>query len=202
MQPVKPHWGWFLLGPAILFLGGICAFVVMIGGTMNVAKDMTRVDIPGTATVYAEKPGKMPIFYEERTFGKATAPLALEVKITPAAGGTPVPIDTSTVNFSYNNNGISGQQWGTADLPAAGAYTVETSVPLGTTAGKLAVGSNPGERLIATLLAFFGIGGGSFLLCFLIVIVVAVKRNRSRKRLMLQQYGMASGGPPPAPQAF
>lgn len=202
MQPIKPHWGWFLLGPAILFLGGITASVVLAGGAMTVATDMTRVDIPGTATIYAEEPGKMPIFYEERTFGRATAPLNLEVKITPTAGGEPLSIDTSTTNFSYNNNGVAGQQWGTANIPAAGAYTVETTVPLGTSAGQLAVGSNPGERLIATLLAFFGIGGGSFLLCFLIVIIVAVKRSRYRKRLMQQQYGMPPGGPPPAPRAF
>jgi hypothetical protein len=202
MQPIKPHWAWFFLGPVILVVGCIAAVVVMVAGISSVTEGMQHVDIPGSATIQVDKPGPMPIFYEERGTMEAVAPLALEVRITPVAGTESVPIDAAFTKVTYNLNGVSGRKWGEANFPSAGAYTVETKVPLGTTAGQLAIGGNAGEKIAGSLIGFFGLGFGSFVVCVICMIVVLVKRMGYRKRMMQQQYGaIPQGGMSPPPGA-
>jgi hypothetical protein len=200
MQPIKPHWAWFLLGPVILVLGVIASVVVMVAGISSVTDGMQHVDIPGEATIQVDKPGVQPIFYEERSAMQVVAPLNLEVRITAVSGGEAVPIDASHTEVTYSLNGVSGRKWGEANFPAAGAYKVETRVPIGTTAGQLAVGGNAGEKIAGSLIGFFGIGFGSFVLCVIIMIMVLVKRMGYRRRMIQQQYANlppVSNAPPP-----
>ena len=202
MQPLKPHWAWFFLGPVILILGGVAAIVLMIGGLSSVTEGMQHVDIPGSATIQVDKPGLQALFYEERGAMEAVAPLALEVRITAVAGGEAVPIDAEYNTVTYNMNGVSGRKWGEANFPAAGAYLVETRVPIGTSAGELAIGGNAGEKIVGSLIGFFGIGFVSFILCVVVMIVVLVKRINYRKRLTQQMYaGMPPAGNAPPPGA-
>jgi len=200
MQPVRPHWGWFLLGPVILILGGIAALVLFIGGLTSITEGMQRVDIPGRAEVHVEEPGAQPLFFEERGVSQASAPQGLEVRILPAGGGAPVPIDAGFGNVTYNVNGVAGRKWGEADFPAAGTYEITTNVHLGTKQGQLAVGGNLGEKIAVSLAGLFGFGFGSFLLCAIVMLVVLVKRMGYRRRMVRQQYAaMPPGGMAPPP---
>jgi hypothetical protein len=68
-------------------------------------------------------------------------------------------------------------------------------VPIGTPPGRLAVGGNAEEKLAMTLVGFFGLPFGAFVLCMLIVVIVAVKRSGYRKRMLREQYAQMA---PPA----
>ncbi|MCB9933772.1 MAG: hypothetical protein H6841_10170 [Planctomycetes bacterium] len=203
MHNIKPHWAWFLLGPAVLVAGGIGALVLMAGGLMSVAEGMQRVDVPGEAVVHIDAPGEQPVFFEQRGM-QAGVPAGLKIEITPVTGGEPLTVADSFGNVTYNMNGVSGRDVGKVFFPAPGDYRVATNVPLGAGGGQVALGGNPGGKIVGSILGFFGLGFGSFLACVIIMIVVAVKRSRNRK-LVMQQYHAAypppGGMPPPPPGA-
>ncbi len=200
MQNIKPHWSWFLLGPAVLILGGIGAVVLMAGGLMSVAEGMQRVDAPGEAVIRIEQPGEQAIFFEQRGVAQASAPADLTLSITPLSGGEPLNISSTIGNVTYNANGVAGRNYGSVNFPAAGEYKVVATTATG--GGQVALGGNPGEKIVGSLLGFFGLGFGSFVACVIILIVVAVKRARNRKLVMQQyhsHYPPAGGMPPPPP---
>lgn len=186
MQNIKPHWGWFLLGPAVLILGGIASVVLMAGGLMSVAEGMQRVDAPGEAVIRIEQPGEQAIFFEQRGVAAASAPADLKLSITPLAGGEPLSISNTFGSVTYNANGVAGRNYGSVNFPATGEYKVVVATATG--GGQVALGGNPGEKIVGSLLGFFGVGFGSFVACVIILIVVAVKRAKFRKALLRQQY--------------
>ncbi|MCB9893087.1 MAG: hypothetical protein H6839_01400 [Planctomycetes bacterium] len=199
MQKVTPHWGWFLLAPAVLVLGGIAASVLMVGGIMSVASGMEHVDVPGERVVLIPEAGDQTIYYESSGF-QASPPAGLNLEITPEGGGEPLELQQPVGNVTYNVNGVSGRNFKRVYIPKPGRYKFSATLPLGATGGQIAFGGNPGGKIVGSLLGFFGIGGVSFLLCVIILIVVAVKRSNSRKRMLQQQYSQfPQGGMPPAP---
>lgn len=117
MQNIKPHWGWFLLGPAVLILGGIASVVLMAGGLMSVAEGMQRVDAPGEAVIRIEQPGEQAIFFEQRGVAAASAPADLKLSITPLAGGEPLSISNTFGSVTYNANGVAGRNYGSVNFP-------------------------------------------------------------------------------------
>ncbi|MCA8916868.1 MAG: hypothetical protein KDB90_15855 [Planctomycetes bacterium] len=200
MQKVTPHWGWFLLAPAVLVLGGIAAVALMAVGLTSVADGMERIDVPGERVVHVAAPGNQTIFYEQTGGISANPPADLVLEITPASGGEPLALSEPVGDVNYNMNGVAGRNFKRVNFPAAGDYKVSATLPLGATGGRIAFGGNPAEKIVGSLLGFFGIGGVSFLLCVIILVVVAVKRSGSRKRMLQQQYGRPpQGGMPPAP---
>lgn len=152
--------------------------------------------------IRVEQPGEQPIYFEQRGAAQASAPADLKVTITPAAGDEPLALGSSFGNVTYNTGDVAGRNFGTVTFPAAGDYKVEAASATG--GGQIALGGNPGEKLVGSLLGFFGLGFGSFIACVIIMIVVAVKRARNR-RLVMQQYHShyppPGGMPPPPPGA-
>jgi hypothetical protein len=202
MQPIKPHWAWFFLGPLILVFGGVAAIVLMIGGLSSATDGMQRVDVPGTATVRVDEPGYQTIFFEAGGSFAERPPDRLEATIVPLAGGEPLTLESTIGDATYNMNGVAGRSWRRVNFPAAGGYTITSTVPLGNSGGKLVIGGDVGERIAFTIVGFFGIGFGSFILCVIVVIVVLVKRINYRKRMMQQQYAaIPQGGMVPPPGA-
>ena len=198
MQNVTPHWGWFLLAPGVLVLGGIAAGVLLVSGIMSVADGMQRVDIPGEQVVHVEEAGDQTIFFEQQGM-TSDAPPGLVLEITPANGGSPLSLQPSPGNFSYNVNGTTGRDFRKVTFPTAGDYKFAATVPPGSTTGKVAFGGNPAEKLVGTLIGFFAIGGLSFVLAVVILIVLIVRRSSCRKRLQQQQYTQLQQGGLAAP---
>jgi hypothetical protein len=200
MEKVKPHWGWFLAGPAVLLLGGVGAVVLMAAGIMSTGADMQHVKVPGEAVVHIDEPGEKILFIEQTGVANASAPPGMMVSITPPDSEVPLTVENSGASFTYNNGSVAGRNFGKVNFPAAGDYRVKVSVPEGVPAsGQVAVGGNPAGKIIGTIFGFFGLGFGSFVLCIIIVVVVALKRSRSRKRIMQQRYAGHPGMPPSPP---
>lgn len=205
MEQIKPHWGWFLLGPVILVLGGVGASILMFAGIMSAGSDMQHVHVPGESVVHISEAGNKTLFYEQPNVTNATVPIGLDVQVTPAAGGAALPVGPAGTNFTYNNGSVAGRNFGSVNFPTAGDYKVKVKVPEGVPAdGNIALGGNPAGAVLGTIFGFFGIGLASFVLCILVVVVVGVKRGKHRKRIMQQQYAgfaPAAGVPPPPPGA-
>lgn len=203
MANIRPHGGWFLLGPAVLVLGWTAAVILMAGGVMSTGSDMQHVNVPGEGVVSITEPGEKVLFIEQNGVSQASVPPGMTVEITPSGGGEPLTVEPGGTNFTYNNGTTAGRNFGTVNFPAAGDYRVKVSLPEGTAgSGQVALGGNPAAKLIGVIFGFFGLGFGSVILCVIIVIVVAVKRSASNKRNMQQQYAgqpMYAGMPPPPP---
>ena len=199
METIKPHWAWFFAGPVVFVIGCIIAFVILIGGTLSVASSMERVDVPGEGVVTIEEAGPSAIFFEQSGVAQASVPDGLVVKVTPAAGGEPLPLTTGGANFTYNSGGVAGRNYRNVDFPSAGQYRVVTELPPGShSSGQIALGGDPSGALVGTLGGFFGVGFLAFVLCVVMMATVAVKRSKSAKRIRQQQYQqMPPQGPPP-----
>jgi hypothetical protein len=187
MQPIKPHWAWFLAGPAVLVVGCVAAVVVLVVGSLSVAEGMQRVSVPGEATISIKEAGDTTIFYEQMGVSQATIPEGLTVIITPAGGGEPLELTQGRGRFTYADTQAAGRNFRNVSFPHAGEYHVVTSLPPGSSAGgRVALGGSPGAALAGTLVGFFGIGIASFLLCVIIMLVVGLRRVSYRKRLLAQ----------------
>lgn len=204
MEPVKPHWAWFLAGPAVLVLGCVAAVAMLIMGTLGVAEGMQRVSVPGEGTITIEEAGESTVFFEQPGVSQAQIPSGLVVEVRPAGGGDPLPLTTGAGSFTYNNGNTAGRNYRNINFPSAGQYKVTTSLPPGDPSrGNVAMGGSPGAALGMALGGFFGIGGLSFLLCVAIVITVFVMRSKNASRIRQQQYQqMPPPGPPPGAQTY
>ena len=111
MEPIKPHWAWFLAGPVVLALGCVAAVAMFLGGMVNMSEGMQHVGVPGEGTVTIEEPGEYTIFFEQSGVSQAQIPNGLVVEVTPAAGGAPLPLGPGGVNFTYNNGGTAGRNY-------------------------------------------------------------------------------------------
>ncbi|MEZ5991645.1 MAG: hypothetical protein R3E76_04770 [Planctomycetota bacterium] len=204
MERIKPHWGWFFLGPAILVLGGVGAFELMVAGILSAGSDMQHVPVPGEGVVHINEAGDMTLFYEQFKVASATVPVGLNVQIRPVGGSATLPVG-STTSFTYSNGRLAGRSIGAVNFPEAGDYKVKVSVPEGVPAdGNVALGGNPAGAILGTIFGFIGIGFASFVLCILVLVVVGVKRGKHRKRILQQQHaGFApqAGMRPPPPGA-
>ncbi len=199
MEKTKPSLIWLLLVPVLMIGGVVGAVVITIAGTMSIAEGMQRVPAGQSGTVTFDTAGETSVFIEQRGVMQASVPDGLKFTITPEAGGEPLPHTYPSGNFTYNANGVAGRNWLTVNIPSPGRYTVTTTheggpAPANTS---IALAGNPGEKLAATLLGAFGLGGGGFVLGLVALIWILVARSRSQKRIMQARYAQMPPMPPP-----
>lgn len=91
------------------------------------------VAVPGETTVTLT-PGKVIVDYDEERKGRSTEPTAanqwkgipdgLAVALVPTDGGAPIVVARDPLGRSWAGTRRAGSRYGTAEVPAAGSYTL------------------------------------------------------------------------------
>jgi hypothetical protein len=196
MQPLKPHWAWFLLAPLSAFAGVVGAIVFVVLGVADIANERQTIPVPGSGYVTIEQAGPVLISFEETGAAPARVPPGLFLSIRPESGSESLPLSTPRATYTYHFAGVAGRSFATANVPAPGLYRVSAALPPGESpppGAAISVGRGPAGAMLGMVLGAFASAGGGVVLAIIVAIVVAVKRSNYRRRLTAGPYPQGVG---------
>jgi hypothetical protein len=161
--PIRPSaWSYWLVLP--LFLGGIGLFIYEIShGLEHVANALTRVVVPGQATLHLEGGKSYTVFYESHTtvdgklYSTRQSVSALECHVKSLNDGEQAAISPSSNPTQYSLGGRSGHSILEFSAPRDGPYDFSCAYASGGhgTNIVLAVGTGFGARMFRAILVCF-----------------------------------------------
>ena len=178
---------WYLV-PALLLLLIIPCLMAFLSGLQGITDGLTRMTIPGTATVDLE-PGTWTIFYEHtgefegETFISPQAAPGMDITVA-TSEGVPVPVTPSIGSFEYNVGGHSGQSIAQLQTDHDGEHRVLVTLsdPVGSEEYLIAFGRDLGRFTFLLVIGVIGmVASGA--LAFVVWMIVFILRYRARSRM-------------------
>ena len=161
---------------------GLVLLVALIAGGATIAAlaavelprgvlEETSTPIPGSRVVQLDE-RKYNVFYDGTSEQEAIPPI--RVLVTPAGGGTPLPLEDFSGSLNYGD----AQATATVDVPRSGRYRIATQGdPAFSTQAEVVLGEPIGKRILRVVLgiavAFLG-----FLGAVLLIVISLVRRRR------------------------
>jgi hypothetical protein len=186
--PIRPSaWCYWLVVP--IFLGGIGLFIYEIShGLMHVADSLTRVVVPGQASLNLERGKSYTVFYESHTtvdgkfYSTHQSVSALECHVKSLNDGEETAISPTSNPTQYKIGGRSGHSILEFSAPRDGQYDFSCAYASGMhgTNVVLAVGTGLGARMFrAVLVCFAGplLGG---LLAMMVFFWIYIRRDNAK----------------------
>jgi hypothetical protein len=186
--PIRPSaWYYWLVVP--FFLAGIGLLIYEIShGLAHVADALTRVVVPGQATLNLEQGKPYTVFYESHTtvggklYSTHQSVTALECHVKSLSDGEEAAISPSSNPTQYRIAGRSGRSILEFSAPRDGAYDFSCAYASGVRGTNivLAVGTGFGARMFRAILVCFAgplLGG---LLSTAVFFWVYIRRDNAR----------------------
>ena len=179
---------WYLVPILLLLLVGIPSLMGFLSGLKGITDGLTRMRIPGQATVDLE-PGTWTIFYEStgefegETFFNSTASPGMDIAVRTADGDL-LSVTPSVGSFEYNVGGHSGQSIAQFRTDHDGEHQVSVTLSDPNDAGEylLAFGRDLGRFTFLLVMGVIGmIASGA--LAFAVWLIVFILRYRARSRM-------------------
>lgn len=201
MQPVPagpapgpgPGRKWYVIALLVFLLFFVPSLLGFLKGLDGITNGLTRVVIPGEATVDLEA-GTWTIFYEHsgefegETFSTSTQAPGIEASVT-SEDGEQIPVSPSFASFEYNIGGHTGFSIGEFKVPEEGTYVFSAQLVDPNDPGPylLALGKDLGSSTILLVVGIIGMIGGAFI-GFVIWLIVIILRSRAKKRAQMAGY--------------
>jgi hypothetical protein len=178
---------WFVLAGLVGIAGFVAGFLYLYPRLGEFDQRMTRVVMPGTATLQLKEAGDYTIYHEQKSvvegryYASATAD-GLQLALRGPGGGA-VPLTEPKMTSSYSSGGRSGSSIFTFTAAEPGAYRLTGTLAGGRDEPKIVLAVEHGAlgllfSLVFGTLAFVFGGLG---LAGVIVIATVVSRSRAKQ---------------------
>lgn len=191
--PKGPGKSGYLVGAAIIVLGGILGVVLLVVGFSSVVKAFSfPQEVNSDGSIAVNHTGNFIVYTIGPQFEGTSTAFHPTVSVT-SPDGTPVFAGDYTSGRSTSRGTREANAVATFTAPQTGRYVVTSSdLAPGETLG---VGN--GTKVQGGMIALgFAVGGLSFLVGIVVLIVTAARRSRAKPRPMMPAYGAQGYGPP------
>ena len=191
MQPlIRPSNWFYLVGWAMILVGGLAAYQFHRGRIVAVANGLTPIVVPGSAELKLTGPAHGTIFVEHRSsvgtqiFVTQPGVSGLQCTLT-SPDGEELPLATAWIAFTYDRGLRAGQALYDFKIPRSGTYRLNAVYPQGAAGSSLvlAVGHGYLGDLSAPIIGGLAAVAGGVFGGLLWTVAIWRMRQRHRRRI-------------------